>query len=71
MTTLAQALEAGNRNHINRIRLTGAYAYIDTLEVMIPTRLSWKDAKEGRSNGKEGKEGQRGDGGVRGAEMAP
>ena len=36
MTTLAQALETSNRNHINRVRLTGAYAYIDTLEVHVP-----------------------------------
>jgi hypothetical protein len=36
MSNLAHALEASNRNHINRIRLTGSYAYLDTLEVHVP-----------------------------------
>jgi hypothetical protein len=38
MTTLAQAFEASNRNHINHVRLTGADAYIDTLEAFFPPR---------------------------------
>jgi hypothetical protein len=40
MTTLAQALEASNRNHINRVRSTGADAYIDTVEAFFPSGRS-------------------------------
>jgi hypothetical protein len=47
MTTLAQALEASNRNHINRVRLTGADAYIDTVEAFFP---SGRSSPPGRSS---------------------